>query len=132
MMHEEVRPIHAKGSKALAFVAAVLTVLTFAAGASSAGLTYRTDNQAAHWLEHNLKVWHGIDLARQDFRSAFCINGYYSKREQHTGKHFPQGKENRAGEDLFHSFSCSLTAGSRTFHLYLVAKRRGYSVRADR
>jgi hypothetical protein len=37
----------------------------------------------------------GINLRRADFKSATCLNGYYSKRERRTGRHYPQRHVNR-------------------------------------
>lgn len=92
---------------------------------------YRADHQAERFLEHGLRSWAGVNL-RTDFVAAFCINGYYSRHEQRTGNHFPQGHQNRVGEDTFRSFACTLTADARTFHLYVVTARTGWLVRADR
>jgi hypothetical protein len=64
-----------------------------------------------------------------------CVNGYYSKTEQRTGLHLPHHVDstNALGEDVFPSFACSVTAGSRTFGLYVVPQvGGGWKVAADR
>ena len=110
---------------------ALALALAFAGTAQAAPLTYRTDTQAERYLEHNLKRWGGMNLASQDFKMAFCVNGFYSDHEDRTGHHFAD-KQSKYGESLFHTFSCTLTSGSRSFNLYLVAQPHGYAVSADR
>lgn len=85
---------------------AVLAVGVAAAPAASAatGNPYRSDAQAAHYLEQ----------ARGG--SWFCLNGYYSKREQRTGRHPHQRNEER-----FRSFTCVGEGPA----LYLQTRPRG-------
>lgn len=110
----------------------VCAALLFAAPALAGMSLYRTDAQAQRYLEHGLHRWAGINLRTASFKSAFCINGYYSKHESRTGHHYPQGKTNRYGEDLFRSFTCTLAVNSRSFHLYVLTTRLGWRVSADR
>lgn len=109
---------------------ALVLALVLAAGAEAAKPrpVYRTDAQAQTYLQ-TLKVWHGVKLHAP---SAFCLNGYYSKTEKRTGHHLPQGHENARGEDTFGSFACTITSGSRSFHVYVVAKPHGWTVAVDR
>jgi hypothetical protein len=109
---------------------AVTTPVSLAAPAGQ--VPYRTDAHAEHYLEHGLKRWAGIDLKKAGDKFASCIDGYYSRHEQRTGKHFPQGHTNRYGEDTFRSFGCTLTVGARSFHLYVVTRVHGWRVIADR
>ena len=118
--------------------ATVVTGLAIAATAQAAprvsvrGLAYRTDHQAEVYLERRLHRWGGIDLRKQRFKSAFCVNGFYSKRELRTGRHFP-ARTNLAGENIFHTFACTLSAADHSWGLYLVALRQAHwSVSADR
>jgi hypothetical protein len=102
---------------------------------TSTGL-YRTDAQAEHYVSTGLKAWAGINLAGRDDKTAFCINGYYSKHERRTHRHFsPVERQNRYGETTFRSFACTLSLFSldRAFHLYLVTRPEGrWSVSVDR
>jgi hypothetical protein len=118
----------------LATIALALVLLGTASTASASARKplFRTDHQAEVYLEHGLHKCAGINLRTVDFKSAFCINGYYSKHEQRTKKHYPQGRENGVGENVFRSFSCQLSVNDRTFNLYLLTTRRGWRVMVDR
>ena len=109
-------------------VVALVLVSTASAGQS----IYRTDNQAQTYLEHGFTRWAGINLSTQAVKFASCLNGYYSKTEHRTHKHFPQGKTNRYGEAVFRSFSCDFTTAGRTFNLYLVRTQTEWKVATDR
>ena len=113
-------------------VALTLVALVLAGSAWAAQPLYRTDKQAETYLEHGLKTWARIDLTKQAVKFASCFNGYYSKTEERTHKHFPQGKANRFDEIVFRSFSCDFTTAGRTFSLYLVTTPAGWKVTADR
>jgi hypothetical protein len=113
-------------------VVALLGSVTTAVSASTGKPLYRTDHQAEVFLEHGLRTWAGLNLRTADFKSATCFNGYYSKREQRTHHHYPQGHENRYGENTFRSFACTLAIDSRSFHLYVVTARTGWRVMVDR
>jgi hypothetical protein len=93
---------------------------------------YRTDHQAEGFLEHGLRRWAGINLGTVDSKSGFCINGYYSKHEQRTHRHYPQGHQNRYGEDTFRSFACTFSVNANSYNLYVVTTRRGWRVMVDR
>jgi hypothetical protein len=97
----------------------VISAVAATRPASAAGGLYRTDAQAERFATRGLKKWAGIDLTRVRSKTAFCINGYYSRYEQAHPQRFDQDRVNRSGEHLFRSFACTLTAGSRTFELYL-------------
>jgi hypothetical protein len=106
------------------FGIAVLALALASTALASATLTYKTDAQTERFVETGLRTWAGINLARRP-NSAFCINGYYSRFEKRTGKHYPQKEYTnpKTGEYVvrFHSFACDLTLGSKTFKLYLLA-----------
>ena len=108
-------------------VLVVTALLLFAGVAAAAGKPlYRTDHQAEVFLSHH--VWRGFHPL-----SAVCFNGYYSRHEQRTHKHYPQGHQNRLGEDTFRSFACTyITQTGRSFHLYLVTTRLGWRISVDR
>ncbi len=72
---------------------AAFAIATSQAAAASA--PYRTDAQAEHYLSTGLKSWAGIKLSTAQFRTAFCLNGYYSKTEKRTGHHSPTGQGQR-------------------------------------
>ncbi len=93
---------------------------------------YRTDRQAETYLEHGLRMWAHIDLTRQAVKFASCFNGFYSKTEERTHKHFPQDRTDRAGAIAFRSFSCDFTTAGRTFSLYVVTTLTGWKVATDR
>ncbi len=115
---------------AVAMVAAGLAGAAPASAAAAA--SYRTDAQAERYLEHRLRGWAGINLrGPRVLKDAFCINGYYSRHEQRTRRHYKQGRVNRHGGDVFRSFACTFVANNRTFGLYLVAKQDGWLVAAD-
>lgn len=133
------KALNTMGSLAsLGLFLAVAAVLAAPVGAATTPPgPYRTDVQAADYLEHGLKHWAGINVdAANGVTFAFCINGFYSKTEQRTGKHFNggQAKVNKFGEYMFRSFSCTLVTGGRIFSLYVVtlAKRPFWRVSADR
>jgi len=70
---------------------------------------YRTDAQAERHIE------------RTRGGSAFCINGYYSRHEKRTKRHFRQRSDER-----FRSFKCSHTRrDGRTVNLYLQTRPNG-------
>ena len=81
-----------------------LALLVVAGPASAGQPLYRTDRQAETYLEHGLKAWARIDLTKQAVKFASCFNGYYSKTEERTHRHFPQDRTNRAGAVAFRSF----------------------------
>jgi hypothetical protein len=142
----------------LALILAALAAPAAAQAATPPG-PYRTDNQAERFLEKQLPAWAGVDLhpapnPPDEFGlarivpapSASCFNGAFSAREKRTKRHF-RSRTNRAGEDTFRSFACTLSAYSdtdgdgqvtfsddeRTFHLYLQTRPRGrWVVLADR
>jgi hypothetical protein len=109
-----------------------LALLVVAGPASAGQPLYRTDRQAETYLEHGLKGWARIDLSRQAVKFASCFNGYYSKTEERTHRHFPQDRTNRAGAVAFRSFSCDFTTAGRTFSLYVVTTPAGWKVATDR
>jgi predicted deacetylase len=74
--------------KRLALLGALVALLLIPA--TAAATPYRTDTQAAHYLKQ----------ARGG--SWFCLNGYYGKREQRTGRHLRQRNDERFG-----SFTCT-------------------------
>jgi hypothetical protein len=114
------------------FLAALIGTLLIG-NASAAVALYRTDTQAQRYLMKGLKTWAGIDLTRARFKSAFCINGFYSRYEKAHPQRFDQNRTNRYGEHVFRSFACSLSVGNRTFDLYLRSRPAGkWLVRADR
>jgi hypothetical protein len=113
-------------------VTLVLLTLTLAGAASAGRSLYRTDRQAETYLDHGLETWAHIDLSKQPVRFASCFNGLYSKTEERTRKHFPQGRVNRSGEVVFRSFSCDFTTAGRTFRLYVVTTPAGWRVTTDR
>lgn len=97
-------------------VIACLAVLA-APAVAAAPAPYRTDQQAARFLE---RTRHGV---------AFCVNGYYSRHEKRTGRHFAQHGQR------FRSFACSFTSTrtGRTSALYLVTRPGGgWTVQTDR
>jgi hypothetical protein len=109
---------------------AAIVALGFALvpSAAAGGLTYRSDHQAEAYLEQ----WAGIDLQSQKykFRVAFCLPGARSKYEK-THQHFPV-RTTKTGEQLFHTFACTLSTADRVWHLYLVAFPHGkFGVRTD-
>jgi hypothetical protein len=110
---------------------ALLTLVI--AGTASAGQSlYRTDKQAETYLEHGLETWAGLDLSKQTVKFASCFNGFYSKTEARTHKHFPVGRTNRSGQIVFRSFSCDFTTAGLTFSLYVVKTPSGWKVKTDR
>jgi len=113
----------------LAIVLAVTFALVPTAGASS--LPYRSTEQAQTYLEHGLKRWAGVDLQsrKYKFRVAFCLTGARSRYEK-THRHFP-ARTSKTGEQLFHTFTCTLAAADRVWHVYLVAQPTTFSMRAD-
>jgi len=112
-------------------VLAALGLAAAAAGAAQAKapLAYRTDEAAETYLER-LTSWHGVRLVPA-LSTAICINGFYSKTEQHTRRHFEQ-RVAASGEGMFHSFRCILGSNGHTFSLYVVASPRGFTMRLDR
>jgi len=143
---------------AIALLTIVALAVPAAAQAAPSG-PYRTDNQAERFLETRLPAWAGVNLhppanPADEFGIVrvlptplvSCLNGAFSAREKRTKRHF-RSRTNRAGEDTFRSFSCSLSAYSdtdgdgqvtysddeRTFHLYLQTRPHGrWVVLADR
>jgi hypothetical protein len=142
----------------LALAAVLVLAVPVTAQAATPGL-YRTDNQAERHLETRLPAWAGVNLhppanPADEFGlvrvvpapMASCLNGAFSAREKRTKRHF-RSRTNRAGEDTFRSFACTLSAYSdtdgdgqvtfsddeRTFHLYLQTRPHGrWVVLADR
>jgi hypothetical protein len=112
---------------------AIVLALTFALapGAEASGLAYRSEHQAQSYLEHGLKRWAGVNLRSQKykFRVAFCLPGSRSRYEK-THRHFPS-RTGKDGEQLFHTFACTLSAADRVWHVYLVALPKTFSIRAD-
>jgi hypothetical protein len=74
----------------LALVVLLALIVAAPAQGAAPGL-YRTDEQAARFLE------------RTRGGSAFCLNGFYSKHEKRTGRHFANRGER------FRSFGCTWT-----------------------
>lgn len=109
-----------------------LALLLLAGPAWAGQPLYRTDRQAESYLEHSLKTWAYIDLTRQAVKFASCFNGYYSKTEERTHRHFPPDRTNRGGASAFRSFSCDFTTAGRTFSLYVVTTPAGWKVATDR
>lgn len=109
---------------ALVAVAAAL-VAAAPAGAAPAGNPFRSDTQAARYLE-----------GAYPGGSAYCLNGYYSRHEQRTRRHQRQGVRDRRGVDLFRTFSCSLTVQVgedwETRNLYVATRPGAWIVIADR
>lgn len=94
-------------------LALLTTLVALAAPATAAARMpsgpYRTDRQAERFLQ------------RTRGGSAFCINGFYSRHEQRTGRHYRQ----RSGE-RFRSFACTWTSDAgRTIDLYLQTRPHG-------
>jgi hypothetical protein len=125
--------------KILSALATAAAALTFAGAAQAAPVAwpYKTDAQAAHYLETRLPTWAGYDLRTVEGRSAYCVNGYYSKHEQRTGRHYGRERVDRNGELRFRTFSCSLSfddgADYRTFELYVQTRTAPpWHVSADR
>jgi hypothetical protein len=114
-------------------LAAFVAALVLAAGAQAAAPVYRTDEQAAAAVQ-TLRAWAGLKVAAERYKTAFCVNGYYSRTEQvRRAPHLPQNRVSRYGENLFASFSCSLVVGTRTFNLYVRPLPNGtWKVQADR
>jgi hypothetical protein len=94
--------------------------------AHASGVAYRTRTQAQDYLEHTLKTWARVNLTakKYKFRVAFCLPGSRSKYEQ-THRHFTV-RENGKGEHVYHTFSCTLAAADKVWHLYVVAQRKGH------
>jgi hypothetical protein len=90
---------------------AVLALLVAAPAAMAAPGPYRTDEQAARYLERVRGGW------------AYCVNGYYSHTEQRSGRHFP-----RRGGNRFRSFVCSTGGGD----LYVRTRFGRWAVVRDR
>jgi len=115
-----------------ALLLALGLVLVPAAQASHR-LPYRTERQAQYYLEHTLKSWAGVNLRtkKYSFRVAFCLPGARSNYEK-THRHFTV-RENGKGEKVYHTFSCTLAAADKVWHLYLVAQPKGkFGLRNDR
>jgi hypothetical protein len=138
--------------RATASLIGLLAVLVSGTAASAGTLDdhyppppYRTDAQAQHYVAHGLKRWAGIDLTKQPYRSAYCINGENSRIEVRAynarikqglrpKNRFAQDKTNRYGENIYASFACTLNVQGRSFNLY-VRTRWGspaWIVQADR
>ncbi|MDX6476514.1 MAG: hypothetical protein QOH95_2025 [Gaiellaceae bacterium] len=116
--------------KRLAIILALGFALVPAAEASR--IAYRSDHQAENYLEHGLKRWQGVDLTtrKYKFRVAFCLTGARSKYEK-THAHFPEHKS-ASGDSTYHTFTCTLAAANKVWHLYLVALPNGsFSMRTD-
>jgi len=86
-----------------------------AAPAAAASGPYRTDRQAARYVQ---SVRGGY---------AYCLNGYYSRHEQRTHRHFPQRFRAR-----FRSFACSWTRRLRSERLYVVTRPGRWLIVRDR
>lgn len=114
-------------------VAATAVAAGWPVSAGAAVAPYKSDVQAQNYLTRSLTRWAGIDLTRAEFKSAICMNGYYSRYETAHPQRFRQDRLNRYGEHIFRSFTCSLTVGARTFELYLRTLPGGkWLVRVDR
>jgi hypothetical protein len=114
-----------------ALLLALGLVLVPAAQASHR-LPYRTEAQARYYLEHTLKSWGGVNLTKKkySFRVAFCLPGARSNYEK-THRHFTV-RENGKGERVYHTFSCTLAAADKVWHLYVVAQPKGkFGLRND-
>jgi hypothetical protein len=116
--------------KRVAVVLALAFTLVPAAGAAK--LTYTTQRQAERFLEHGLKEWRGVDLRsrKYKFHVAFCLPGARSKYERRHTRY--RVHTTATGEQLYHSFACTLAAANKVWHLYLVARPNGsFAVRTD-
>ncbi|MFL5925521.1 MAG: hypothetical protein ACJ77E_01105 [Gaiellaceae bacterium] len=101
--------------------------------ARASSLPYRTKTQAQDYLEHTLKAWGGVNLTtkKYKFRVAFCLPGSRSIYEQ-THRHFTV-RENGKGEHVYHTFTCTLAAANKVWHLYVVAQHNGrFGLRNDK
>jgi hypothetical protein len=87
---------------------------------------YRTTTQAERFLEQR--------YATTESAWAYCSNGYYSRHEQRTGRHFSQRHRDRLGRDLYASFSCVVGGvGLENRNLYVQTRPNGrWIVGADR
>jgi len=115
------------------FAILLALVLVLAPVAQASRLAYRTQAQARYYLEHTLKTWAGVDLTRKkySFRVAFCLPGARSNYEK-THRHFTV-RENGRGEKVYHTFSCTLAAADKVWHLYVVAQPKGkFGLRNDK
>ena len=112
---------------------AILLVLglVVAPAAQASGLAYRTEGQAQRFLENTLRSWNGVNLETKKYRHrvAFCLPGSRSKYEQ-THRHFAV-HATKTGEVRYHTFTCTLAAANKVFHLYVVARPKGFGLRND-
>ena len=108
-------------------MAAIMLMATGAAHAASAP-PYRTTTQAQRYLEARYTG------ATGDRTWAYCSNGYYSRHEQRTGRHFSQRHRDRLGRDLYASFACSVWGlAMEDRNLYVQTRPDGrWYVAADR
>ena len=113
----------------------VVLALSFALvpAAGAARLAYTTQRQAERFLEHRLPEWSGVNLRtrKYKFHPAFCLPGSRSKYER---KHTRFKVHTTAtGEQLYHSFACTLSAADKVWHLYVLARPDGrFAVRTDK
>lgn len=77
------------------------------AAAGSARPEFRTEAQAARFLERGLRRWDGVDLRRAEYRSAFCV-----------GRRADDSSRTR-----FRSFECTLDVTARSEKSYVFAVR---------
>jgi len=115
------------------FAILLALVLVLAPAAQASRLAYRTEAQARYYPEHTPKTWAGVDLTRKkySFRVAFCLPGARSNYEK-THRHFTV-RENGKGEKVYHTFSCTLAAADKVWHLYVVAQPKGkFGLRNDK
>jgi hypothetical protein len=102
------------------------------AGASTRSRLFRTDQQAAHYLEYGLQSWANNDLGRPDLRAAFCISGYSARPK--ANRRNPQRRVNGLGNPVYRTFACTLNAvvagHTQVFGLYLATKPGGWVVTA--
>jgi hypothetical protein len=106
--------------------------LALVPAAAAAKPAYTTQRQAERFLEHGLKTWAGVNLrsAKYKFHIAFCLPGSRSKYERRHTRF--RVHTTATGEQLYHSFACTLAAANKVWHLYLVARPTGtFGIRTD-
>jgi hypothetical protein len=100
----------------LTTLAVLATVAVPAVAAALPAGPYRTDKQAARYVH---RVRGG---------SVYCVNGYYSRHEQRTHRHFRQRYNGTS-----RSFTCSWVApGRRSVQLYVVTRWGPWRIVRDR
>jgi hypothetical protein len=87
-------------------VVACIALLAGGTAHAHSGAPYKTDNQAEKYLENKFPRWAGMNLLNADFKFALCL-----------GSPLFNSRTNRFGEDIYRHFSCTLSAGGRSFNL---------------